>query len=181
VAANLTFGFEEAGVGQIDGPTLTEALAVTRAEGFVARLPAGIDTLLGERGVTLSGGQRQRLALARALVRRPGLLLLDDATSAVDPVVEAETLARLAGLGAGGREMTLLVVAHRLSTIRLADRVVFLQAGTVAANGSHLDLLALPAYAELARAYEEAEEAERQTAWSGEDDAAVAAPHEATR
>jgi ABC-type multidrug transport system fused ATPase/permease subunit len=106
--------------------------------------------VVGERGITLSGGQRQRLALARALLRRPRVLLLDDATSAVDPVVEAAILANLRAEGGH----TLLVVAHRLATIRLADRVLFLEDGRIAAEGPHGELLAIPAYAALVRAYE---------------------------
>lgn len=153
IAENLRFG-----AASVGDDLLAAALDTARAGRFVARLPQGIDTVLGERGVTLSGGQRQRLALARALVRRPGLLLLDDATSAVDPRVEAEILAGIRSLGAAGRTATVLIVAHRLSTIRLADRVVFLDAGTVAASGPHEALLELPAYAELARAYEQAEQ-----------------------
>jgi ATP-binding cassette, subfamily B, bacterial len=128
------------------------ALERARADRFVDRLPHGLDEQLGERGVTLSGGQRQRLALARALLRRPGLLMLDDATSAVDPTVEQQILDGL-------RESlpaTMLIVAHRVSTITLADRVLFLDQGRIAAAGSHDDLVAtVPAYAALARAYEE--------------------------
>lgn len=126
------------------------ALGRAAADGFVADLPDGLDTVMGERGVTVSGGQRQRLALARALARHPRVLVLDDATSAVDPVVEARILDRLRA----SLDMTTLLVAHRLSTIELADRVVFLRHGRVAAVGAHRDLLADPAYAAIARAYE---------------------------
>ncbi len=127
------------------------ALDAARARRFVERLPLGLDQPLGERGVTLSGGQRQRLALARALLRRPGLLMLDDATSAVDATVERQILDGLPDT----LRATTLVVAHRLSTIGLADRVLFLDGGRIAASGTHRELLAsVPAYASLARAYE---------------------------
>src|SRR5204863_8981423 len=90
------------------------ALRAAQADGFVAALPAGLDTRLGERGTSLSGGQRQRISLARALVRRPRLLILDDATSAVDPEVEARILS---ALRSGAGESTLVVVAYRKATI----------------------------------------------------------------
>ena len=123
---------------------------------FVGELPMGVATVVGERGVTLSGGQRQRVALARALLREPRLLILDDATSAVDPVVESEILGGLRDELA----TTTLVVAQRVSTIELADRVVFLDGGTVAAAGSATsELLADgPGYERIVRAYETAVE-----------------------
>lgn len=130
---------------------LRRALQLAGALDFVEAMPQGIDTVVGERGVSLSGGQRQRVALARALVGRPRVLFLDDATSAVDPVVEAHILDNLRT----ELDLTLLVVAHRLSTIRLADRVVFMQQGRVTATGTHDELMAIPAYASLARAYED--------------------------
>ena len=98
-------------------------------------------------------------------MKRPGLLLIDDATSAVDPRVEAEILAGLRSLGAAGRAATVLIVAHRLSTIRMADRVVFLDGGRVAATGP-TKISSTGGYAELARAYEQAEEREIRTATS---------------
>jgi ABC-type multidrug transport system fused ATPase/permease subunit len=130
---------------------LAVAVATAQVDRFLGELPNGLDTEIGERGVTLSGGQRQRVALARALVRRPKILVLDDATSAVDPVVEQEILA---GLRSRLRATT-VIVAHRVSTIELADRVLFLQHGRVVASGGHEELLATePAYAALVRAYE---------------------------
>lgn len=135
---------------EIDEATLHAAANVANATGFVERLPQGWDTVIGERGVTLSGGQRQRLALTRALLRQPRVLVLDDATSAVDPVVEASILERLRSTV----EMTTLIVAHRISTIELADRVAFLEGGRIVATGSHVDLLATSsAYAHLVQAY----------------------------
>lgn len=126
--------------------------ATTARATFIDDLAEGWDTVVGERGVTLSGGQRQRVALTRALVGDPGFLLLDDSTSAVDPTIEREILDALAGELA----TTTLIVAHRVSTIELADRVLFLDGGRIAASGSHRELLELPAYADLVRAYEEA-------------------------
>ncbi|MDH5224109.1 MAG: ABC transporter ATP-binding protein/permease [Actinomycetota bacterium] len=130
------------------------AAVIAACDRFIRALPDGYDTVVGERGHTLSGGERQRVALARALVRTPRLLILDDATSAVDPSIEAEIL------GALRRELstTLVVVAYRLSTIRLADRVIFLRKGRVEATGSHEELLrSQPGYASIIRAYERGE------------------------
>jgi ABC-type multidrug transport system fused ATPase/permease subunit len=116
--------------------------------------------MVGERGTTLSGGQRQRLALARALVRRPRLLVLDDATSSVDSRVEA---AILRGLREADLASTVVVVAYRQATIALADEIVYLEHGAVVARGSHAELLeAAPGYAELVHAYAEAEEERRR-------------------
>ncbi len=130
------------------------ALRAAQAESFVRALPGGLDAQLGERGTTLSGGQRQRLSLARALVRRPRLLILDDATSAVDPDVEARILrAMRSSVDASGN--TLVLIAYRKATISLADEVLFLAEGRIADRGTHQELLARnPAYAHLVNAYE---------------------------
>jgi ABC-type multidrug transport system fused ATPase/permease subunit len=128
------------------------ALRDAQADGFVAALAHGLDTRLGERGTSLSGGQRQRISLARALVRRPRLLILDDATSAVDPEVEARILAALRRTGGA----TLVVVAYRKATIGLADEVVHLENGRIADRGTHRELLERsPSYARLVNAYEQ--------------------------
>ncbi len=130
-----------------------EAGRLAGAHDFVTELPDGYETRLGERGATLSGGQRQRIALARALARRPRLLILDDATSAVDPSVETEILRRLRS---ADLPSTIVVVAYRPSSIRLADEVIFVEDGRVVDQGSHADLLARqPGYARLVQAYEE--------------------------
>jgi ATP-binding cassette, subfamily B, bacterial len=147
VRGNVTLGAD------VSDDRVWDALRTAQADGFVAALPEGLDSRLGERGTTLSGGQRQRLSLARALVRQPRLLIMDDATSAVDPEVEARILAALRGAGAEGS--TVLVVAYRKATIALADEVVYLRDGRVVDQGSHTELLARnPGYAHLVNAYE---------------------------
>ena len=128
------------------------ALDTAAASDFVARLPDGDLTVVGERGLTLSGGQRQRVALARALVRDPRLLLLDDATSAIDPVVEARILDRIGS----SLDTTMLMVAQRISVIELADRVAYLAGGRIVATGSHAELLQRDDYRSLITAYEQA-------------------------
>ncbi|WP_209021856.1 ABC transporter ATP-binding protein [Nocardioides sp. 503] len=118
---------------------LWTALEVADAADFVGALPAGLDSVVGERGATLSGGQRQRLCLARALLRRPRLLVLDDATSALDPRVELRVLARLRALVDDGGP-TVLLVANRHGSLAVADRVVFLADGRVVDAGTHDEL-----------------------------------------
>jgi ATP-binding cassette, subfamily B, bacterial len=150
VRGNITLGDPE--LADEDDHRVWAALRLAQADGFVAALPHGLDTQVGERGTTLSGGQRQRIALARALVRQPRLLVLDDATSAVDAQVEA---AILAGLRTTGTHSTVVVVAYRKATIALADQVVFLADGRVVDVGTHHELSARrPTYRNLVDAYE---------------------------
>ena len=130
-----------------DAASVAVALVDAAAGRFVTSMPSGADTSLGERGLTISGGQRQRLAIARALVADPAVLVLDDATSAIDSEVEERIHAALRLRRA---QRTTILIAHRLSTIALADRVVFIADGAVAAGGTHQRLLAeVPAYAEV--------------------------------
>jgi ATP-binding cassette subfamily B protein len=147
VRGNITLGMP------VSEAELETAAYLAGADEFIRELPEGFATAIGERGTTLSGGQRQRVALARALVRRPRLLVLDDATSAVDPSVEADILR---GLREADLPSTVVVVAYRPSSIALADTVIYLDGGRVVAHGRHQDLLAAePGYARLLHAYEE--------------------------
>ncbi len=156
-----TFVFEDTvrdnitlGTAGIDDDQVWAALRLARADGFIAELDGGLDARLGEKGTTLSGGQRQRLALARAVVRRPRLLIMDDATSAVDPQIEAQILA---GLRERDDAATVVVVAYRRATIELADEVLYMEGGRVLARGTHTELLAAsPGYNRLVTAYERA-------------------------
>src|SRR5437868_5766472 len=142
VRANIAYGRPDSTDAQI-----LEAARAAEADRFITELPDGYDTVVGERGLTLSGGQRQRVTLARALVTDPTIIVLDDATSAVDPTVEAEIHATLRRLMA---DRTTIIVAHRRSTISLADRIVVVDGGRVLAEGTHDDLMAsCPRYVEL--------------------------------
>ena len=140
----------------LDGDSSHEAVVmaakVAAADEWISSLAQSYDTPIGERGVTVSGGQRQRIALARALVRDAGLVILDDATSAVDTVVEQQILSHLRS----STNATMVIVANRLATIALADRVVHLVDGRIGATGSHEELLEDDDYRELVMAYAEA-------------------------
>ncbi|MEV4399354.1 ABC transporter ATP-binding protein [Nonomuraea sp. NPDC049607] len=131
---NLLFAAQDATEDE-----LRRAITRTRLDDLVARLPEGLDTAVGHRGVLLSGGERQRVAIARALLRRPRLLLLDEATSQLDAVNELRLREVIAEVAA---ETTVLVIAHRLSTVTNADRIVVMEAGGVRAIGTHAELVA---------------------------------------
>ena len=133
VRDNIAFGRQGATDEQVEG-----AARLAQAHEFIVRLPDGYDTIIGERGITLSGGQRQRLAIARALVVDPRILILDDATASVDATTEAHI--RL-GLRQAMKGRTTIIIAHRLSTIALADEIVVLDGGRVVARGTHDELV----------------------------------------
>jgi subfamily B ATP-binding cassette protein MsbA len=133
VRANISYGSPRATAEQVKA-----AAEAANAAGFIAALPEGYETMLGERGTRLSGGQRQRIAIARALLRDPPILILDEATSALD--TESERLVQQA-IERLMQERTVLVIAHRLATVRDADEIVVLDAGQVVQRGSHEELL----------------------------------------
>ncbi len=144
VRENIALGGEGAG-----GAEVLEAARLAGLEADLERFPRGLDTVVGERGITLSGGQKQRVALARALLRRPRILILDDCLSAVDTQTEETILRNLETVFAG---RTVLLVSHRISAVRKADRILVLDGGRVAEEGTHDELLALGRlYADLAR------------------------------
>ena len=160
VRGNVTLGAD------ICDEQVWAALRVAQAEGFVAALGKGLDTVVGERGTTLSGGQRQRLALARAVARNPRLLVLDDATSSVDAAVEQRILA---SLRESSTASTVVVVAYRRATISLADEVVFVDGGRVVDRGTSEELLGRCAgYRDLVTAYQR-EEVEREAEHAGDE------------
>jgi ATP-binding cassette subfamily B protein len=136
VAANIAFGQPQATREQIE-----RAARIAAAHDFIMTLPQGYDTVLGESGTGLSGGQRQRLALARAVLLEPAILLLDDPTAAIDPETEHEIFAAL-DRAISGR--TTFIVAHRLSTLRRADVILVLDGGRIVQRGTHAELMRQP-------------------------------------
>ncbi len=142
VRDNIAYGLPNAQLDEIQS-----AATAAQAHGFISDLKNGYGTVVGERGYTLSGGQRQRIAIARTLLENPPILVLDDATSAIDVTVEAEIHQALHALLAS---RTTILIAHRLSTIALANRVVLLEAGQIVASGTHSELLATePRYVQI--------------------------------
>jgi ATP-binding cassette subfamily B protein len=150
IAENIAFGRPGAGQAEIE-----DAAKAAQAHDFISSFQGGYQTLVGERGVTLSGGQRQRLALARAFLTDPRILILDDSTSSIDSATEDE-IQQAIFRAAEGR--TTLIITHRLSQIRWADLIVVLRRGRVAAIGSHEELMrSAPAYRRIFERYGDAE------------------------
>jgi ATP-binding cassette subfamily B protein len=142
IGENIAYGKPDATFEAIEA-----AARAANAHEFIERLPEGYNTVIGERGYTLSGGQRQRIAIARTLLVNPPVLILDDATSAIDVHIEAGIYDALRSLL---QQRTTIVIAHRVSTIALASRVILLDEGRVIMTGTHEDLLAnSPLYAEV--------------------------------
>jgi ATP-binding cassette subfamily B protein len=133
ISENIAFGKPGAGQGEVEA-----AASAAQAHDFIQTFDEGYETVIGERGVTLSGGQRQRLALARAFLTDPHILILDDSTSAIDSATE-DKIQRAVATAAKGR--TTFLITHRLSQIRWADLIVVLRKGRIAAIGTHDELM----------------------------------------
>jgi ABC-type multidrug transport system fused ATPase/permease subunit len=153
VANNIRYGHPEKTLGDVEA-----AARISQAHEFIMELPLGYDTMLGERGATLSGGQRQRLAIARAIISDPRILVLDDALAAVDPETE-HLISRALELVMVDR--TVFIIAHRLSTVKAADLVIVLEKGRITQAGTHKELMREPGHyrhiAEVQLAYQEKE------------------------
>lgn len=139
VAANIAFG-----AARVDRPAIEHAARVADADAFIRAMPKGYDTELGERGDKLSSGQRQRLSIARAVVRDAPILILDEPTAALDARTERRVLGNLAAWAGQGAGRVVLLITHRLSTIRNADRIAFLEDGRIAEHDTHDALMAIP-------------------------------------
>jgi ATP-binding cassette subfamily B protein len=136
LAENIAFGIPEE---EIDRAQVRRAARLAQIDGFIEGLPAGYDTYVGERGIRLSGGQRQRIGIARALYKRASVIVFDEATSALDNATEREVMGAIESLGG---QFTIILIAHRLSTVERCDLVVELERGRVVAQGSYGELMA---------------------------------------
>jgi ATP-binding cassette subfamily B protein len=162
IAENIAFGMGD----EVDRDRIVQAAKDAQAHEFIVALEQGYDTVIGERGVTLSGGQRQRLAIARALITEPRILMLDDSTSAIDSATEDRIQTAIRRVLEG---RTTLLITHRLSQIRQADRVLLIRKGRLAALGSHEELLATsPLYRRIFSHYDEIQPPAAAVAASGE-------------
>ena len=133
---NIAYGMKEISMDQIN-----QAAKMAKAHDFIMELPEGYDTIVGERGMGLSGGQKQRIAIARALIKNPRILILDDATSAVDMETEHEIQAGFKEVMAG---RTTFIIAHRISSLRHADEIIVFDKGHVVQRGTHQELIRVP-------------------------------------
>jgi len=138
VAENIAFG-----AGAAEERQIQRAAELAGIAGDIEEFPQQYETLVGERGITLSGGQKQRAAIARALIRDPKILILDDALSSVDTITEEKILGHLAGVMRG---RTTLLISHRVSTVRAADRIVVLDRGRIVEQGTHEELIGRGGY-----------------------------------
>lgn len=143
IRRNIALGLEDA---EIDEARVVEAARDAQLDGFLSALPEGLDTVAGERGVRLSGGERQRIAVARALYRRPAVLIFDEATAALDNITEQALTATIHGLH--GR-ITTVFIAHRLSSVQSSDRLIFLRDGEIADIGTYAELEKNPEFLAL--------------------------------
>jgi ATP-binding cassette, subfamily B, bacterial PglK len=135
IRANVALGIPE---GAVDDRRLAEAVSLAQLDDFVASLPQGLRTIVGERGMRLSGGQRQRVAIARALYHEPELLVFDEATAALDNATERDVTAAIEGLRG---KKTIVIIAHRLSTVQRCDSLILLSEGRIVARGAYDELL----------------------------------------
>jgi ATP-binding cassette, subfamily B, multidrug efflux pump len=153
ISENIRYGVDDA-----DEERVRQAAEVSQIGGDIAEFPKGFETMVGERGITLSGGQKQRTSIARAVMRDPGILILDDALSAVDTYTEDEILKRLREVMKG---RTSILISHRISTVKEADQIVVLDGGRIKERGTHDQLVAAGGiYAELYRKQQLEEELE---------------------
>ncbi|HXG81009.1 MAG TPA: ATP-binding cassette domain-containing protein, partial [Sphingomicrobium sp.] len=135
ITANIAFGEQP---GSVNMERVRAAAEVAQIDDFIAGLPNGYETISGERGIQLSGGQRQRIGIARAIYKQADVLILDEATSALDQATEARVMAALSGFG---RELTIIMIAHRVSTLSYCDRLVQLEGGRIVASGTYSEVI----------------------------------------